>query len=145
MGLMNGVVDGKPANFRPRIDMEYSEVRRKLARIQRALKVSRRLLESVAFVAKKGDTEYPLLEIERAEAYCEELRGGDLMRRRSEYWQIAADLHEWASSFVMRAEVMSEHESGFMTMDAPSRLPAGACQKYESSFFPFPVQSVAYR
>lgn len=59
---------------RPRIDMEYSEVLRKLARINRALRVSRRLLDSVAFVAKEGDTEGPLSMLDKAEADCAALR-----------------------------------------------------------------------
>lgn len=56
------------------VGMEYSEVRRKLARIQSALRESRRLLESVAFVADAGDTERPLSMLERADVDCSDLR-----------------------------------------------------------------------
>lgn len=74
MGLQTQTVAGR-STARPVVDLEYSEVLRKLARMQRALRVSRALLASVAYVAKPGDTEGPLSMIERAEVDCSDLRG----------------------------------------------------------------------
>jgi len=74
MGMLKLTIAGR-VSARPVVDIEYGELMRKLARMQRALRVSRELLSSVAFVAKEGDTEGPLSMLERAEVDCSDLRG----------------------------------------------------------------------